>query len=153
MLARTSKVCCPLSESGVIIEQPRVNGMWRKGESGNPNGRRKKRTLSELCRSATEEVHSTLLYWLRQKEVPSASLKAAEMLLDRGYGKPVIPVADGSNHEALELDLEGLTDRQLANLEKAMVEISRRAYSIQDAPLIEAPTDNKPTQMQDVREN
>jgi hypothetical protein len=60
-----------------------------KGQSGNPAGRpRQSLGLTTLARSYTHEALERLKFWM-DSDNASASVRAAEILLDRGYGKPV----------------------------------------------------------------
>ena len=59
---------------------------WQPGQSGNPSGKPRQRTLVDLCKANTEEAVKTLVVAMRFKgpqQVP-----AAIALLDRGWGKP-----------------------------------------------------------------
>ncbi len=61
---------------------------WPKGTSGNPGGRPKTRVdLQALCRARTPEAVATLIRMMRQKTNPAAAARAAEILLDRGWGR------------------------------------------------------------------
>jgi hypothetical protein len=62
---------------------------WKKGQSGNPNGRRKADILlSELAKVHTEDVVRTLADIVMNKNAtPSARVAAASELLDRGWGR------------------------------------------------------------------
>lgn len=59
---------------------------WKKGESGNPTGRPKDvYKVSEECRKYGEDVVQRLVHWLNHPD-PRASIPAAKLLLERGYG-------------------------------------------------------------------
>lgn len=63
-----------------------------KGKSGNPEGRRVRsedeKKLIAAAREYTEEAVSVIVRVLRKSRSNKDRLKAAEMLLDRGWGKP-----------------------------------------------------------------
>ena len=63
-------------------------GRFLKGHSGNEGGRPQlDRDLAAAAREFTTEVLERLGYWL-SSDNPKASISAAAILLDRGYGKP-----------------------------------------------------------------
>lgn len=67
-------------------------GQFKKGQSGNPGGRKKDPVwLVELAREFSEESLMYFVSVLRSKSknvTTTHKLKAAELLLDRGLGKP-----------------------------------------------------------------
>ena len=63
---------------------------FKPGQSGNPSGRRKDRTVKMLAREYTVEAIETLARILKdEKATPAAQVAAATALLDRGWGRPV----------------------------------------------------------------
>jgi hypothetical protein len=63
---------------------------WQKGQSGNPGGRVKADPeLKAIAREYTVDAIDTAVAIMRNPEArDSDRLKAAEILLDRGHGKP-----------------------------------------------------------------
>ena len=68
----------------------RGNPTWIKGRSGNPGGRPKAlREMTELAREKGPEAIEFLTRVVRdESELTRHRIRAAELLLDRGYGKP-----------------------------------------------------------------
>ena len=77
---------------------------FQPGESGNPDGRPTiNRELAASAREFTPEILKRLKHWLGSDSY-KASLGAASILLDRGYGKPTqyIEVEDSTIRELAE---------------------------------------------------
>ena len=64
---------------------------FKKGKSGNPNGRPKKGqeqlNLEKLCREKTPEALGTILSIMQDGENERNKLSAAQYIIDRGWGK------------------------------------------------------------------
>ena len=77
------------------MKQPAKRGKGRpfvKGQSGNPKGRPKEYDdLKAMAREHTVEAIQRLAHWMRGND-PRASVAAANVLLDRGWGKAAQPV-------------------------------------------------------------
>jgi hypothetical protein len=82
------------TETANSLKQPKrppTKGSFPKGKSGNPNGRAAKteeeRTLEAMCREKTPQALATILTIMETGESERNRLTAAEMVIDRGYGK------------------------------------------------------------------
>lgn len=65
------------------------------GRSGNPGGRPKGHgELRDLARQHTQLALQTLIDIAQRGENESARVTAANAILDRGWGKPAVPVAE-----------------------------------------------------------
>ena len=68
-------------------------GRFIKGYSGNPGGRPKDEyNVIELARSYTTEALETLVELMRDGKDERVRGTAAQVLLDRGWGKPKVEV-------------------------------------------------------------
>lgn len=60
-----------------------------KGQSGNPGGVPKvKKEVRDLAKQYTREAVLRLAGLMRQQSDPGIAIKAAQLLLERGWGKP-----------------------------------------------------------------
>ena len=71
----------------------KIEPRWKKGETGNPNGRPKKlpeidKLLAEVLGEEKEGINAAqaILIMLRSK-ASKGDIRAAQLLLDRAYGK------------------------------------------------------------------
>ena len=64
-----------------------VGKPFQRGISGNPKGRPKENSeVKRLAQKHTKEAIERLVFWMQSDEA-KASVAAAGMLLDRGWGK------------------------------------------------------------------
>ena len=90
---------------------------WQKGmPSPNPGGRPKAAyDVQELARQHTEAAIDTLAEIMSDEKAPHSSrLSAAEALLSRGWGRPILPTVQTSTEKTFEQWLDQL---QLENPE------------------------------------
>jgi hypothetical protein len=89
---------------------------FKKGEVHNPGGRpRVLRDLQELAREQSPEAIATLKSIMQNGKSPAAArVRACEVLLDRGYGKPMqtTQIAQMS----ITRRAEDMTDDELATI-------------------------------------
>jgi hypothetical protein len=78
---------------------------FEKGRSGNPGGRPKEHgEIRELARRHTDTAIATLVEVCHAGKNESARVAAATALLDRGYGKPAVPVAAADLPETVTIN-------------------------------------------------
>lgn len=76
---------------------------FKAGESGNPSGRPKENAaIKALAREHTETAIQVLATALSDPD-PRVQIKAAEVLLDRGYGKAAQAIT-GEDGDAIKVD-------------------------------------------------
>ena len=78
---------------------------FEKGRSGNPGGRPKgDGEIRELARQHTDTAVATLVEIYKTGRNESARVAAATAILDRGWGKPAVPVAAADLPEVITID-------------------------------------------------
>jgi hypothetical protein len=85
---------------------------WKKGQSGNPGGRiGVPKEVREAAREYSDEAIETLAKWMRSDD-PRASVKSAEVLLDRAWGScPQKQEISGIDGKPLATSIAGLVLR------------------------------------------
>ena len=114
----------------------RSSTTFRKGQSGNLNGRPKIIAhVRDLARQHTEETIGTLVNIMRAYATdPAPAVSAAKELLDRGYGKAPMMVTDSESEFRKAIDL---TDDEL----DAIIEQGRRKGILPGGAEADAPED------------
>src|SRR5215469_12317120 len=78
---------------------------FEKGRSGNPGGRPKgDGEIRELARQHTGTALRTLIEIAQHGENESARVTAANALLDRGWGKPAVPLVAPDPPQVITID-------------------------------------------------
>ncbi len=79
------------------------DGRFAPGRSGNPTGRPKTiGHVRDLARAQTEDAITTLVRIMQDSEAsPPARVAAARELLDRGWGKPSLPIGGADDLPAI----------------------------------------------------
>jgi hypothetical protein len=92
----------------------RANGTFAEGTSGNPAGRPQTHPeLTEAARAFTVEALDVILAVMRDKKQSGATrLRAAEMMLARGWGEPTKPIALGVDEGDGKLELHFIPVRE-----------------------------------------
>lgn len=85
---------------------------FQPGQSGNPGGRPKlDPRLRDMARAKTEEAFAVILDCLADPDKKIA-LRAAEVLLDRGYGRPTQPISGDEDGPPIQSDVRVLFGRE-----------------------------------------
>lgn len=98
---------------------------FEKGNNANPKGRPAiPADVKAAAREYTAQALATLAAAMGPGNKPAVRIKAAGMLLDRGWGRPVQPV-DADIAIRTFVDLSRLTPSQLDEYERATAELAR----------------------------
>jgi Family of unknown function (DUF5681) len=80
---------------------------FKKGVSGNPSGRSKDaHTISQLAKAYTQEAIEKLAEIMRTGKTEQAQVRAAEALLDRGWGKAAQHIGGNEGSEPIRVYLK-----------------------------------------------
>lgn len=90
-------------EARKVIGRP-----FQKGQSGNPTGRRNHKEIDALAREHCPEAIARVVQIMRSSRSGREVIAAAQLLLERGYGKPVQAVALSGDGEGGPIPLQGL---------------------------------------------
>jgi hypothetical protein len=100
--------------------------MWQPGQSGNPGGRQKQdKSVKLLARQYTAEAIKTLADVMRDAGAPtSARVGAAQVLLDRGHGKPLQQLEVGEAGAFADLE-EAELDAAIAKMGEQLAMLTK----------------------------
>lgn len=91
---------------------------WKKGQSGNPRGRKVETDpavveVQSLAKVHTKAAIDRLAFWMASENA-KASVSAATALLDRAHGKPHQQIDIDANVRNCDVSSEPLTQEQWA---------------------------------------
>jgi hypothetical protein len=90
-----------------MAEKKVIGRPFQKGVSGNPSGRSEDtHTISQLAKAYTEEAIEKLAEIMRTGKTEQTQVRAAEALLDRGWGKAAQHIGGSDGSEAIRVYLK-----------------------------------------------
>jgi hypothetical protein len=90
-----------------MAEKKVIGRPFQKGVSGNPAGRSKDtHTISQLAKAYTEQAIEKLAEIMRTGKTEQAQVRAAEALLDRGWGKAAQHIGGNEGSEPIRVYLK-----------------------------------------------
>lgn len=99
---------------------------FKVGQSGNPSGRPKRPNaylVRQMAQQYTEEAINTLVAIMRAADTtPASRVRAAEAILERGWGKPEQPIV-GEDGGPLHVAYRDMSDQELLLLLQAGSEV------------------------------
>jgi hypothetical protein len=105
---------------------------FKKGQSGNPSGRPKQHSeVIKLARLHSIEAVERMVEIMRNKRHPKLSLKAAELLLDRAWGRVPHAITGPGGEGPVKIQVSW------QSAEMATIDVTPN----EDVPLLEAPED------------
>ena len=108
---------------------------WGPGQSGNPGGRPKVAAeIRDLAREYGSKAIERLVALVDSRN-PAIALRAAEAVLDRGYGRPLqaMKLTEDPPEKPKTLDLQKLTDeefKEFMNARKAMRRLIEKYHDV-----------------------
>lgn len=109
---------------------------WSPGQSGNPGGRPKVAAeVRDLAREHAGKAIKRLVALMCSKNQPVA-LRAAEAVLDRGYGRPLqaVQLPEDPQEKPRRLDLSTLTDEEMNEYVTARETMRRLSEKYNEVP-------------------
>jgi hypothetical protein len=94
-----------------VPSPPPVGKRFEKGVSGNPSGYSKEkrdavRQLAEIAKERTVEAIETVIHLMLHAQAESVRLKAAEVILDRGWGRAPQHIGGSEGGEPIQIYLK-----------------------------------------------
>lgn len=109
---------------------------WGPGQSGNPGGRPKVAAeVRDLARAHGCKAIERLVALMDSKN-QAVALRAAEAVLDRGYGRPLqaMKLTEDPQEKPRSLDLTKFTDEELKEFSNARKAICRLTEKYSEVP-------------------
>ena len=116
---------------------------WAKGQSGNPSGRPKvDPEVREAARAHTAAAIKRLATEMEDGDTSSARIRAAEVLLDRGWGKTVQPIAGDGENPLVVMTAEQ-RQREIEDNRQAALDALDAAFAVIDERPQPVPQDDR----------
>jgi hypothetical protein len=110
--------------------------LWPKGVSGNPSGRAKKYVeVTKLAQTYSIEAIERLVEIMRNKKAHNVALKAAEIILDRAWGRVPYAVTGAGGEGPVKVAYEV----SWRNSDDGGVTLDLKPNADTVVPLLEAP--------------
>lgn len=90
---------------------------WQKGESGNPAGRKpdyELKKLQALFRTHTQTAMNKILHLMEHAEKDDVMLRAAQLIIERGWGKTPLTVTLEGGDNPIKHTIEAMTPEERA---------------------------------------
>lgn len=103
------------------------HGHWLPGESPNPGGKGIQYTeMQVLARSFTKEAIETAVQIMRTSDAGPVRLAAANMILDRAWGRPAQAVQLSQEPPQQRAELQHYTTEELEELQRIQMRAAER---------------------------